>query len=407
MNSQSKGYAIVLYLIWPFSALGIGLKNFDSNFGRNLLIALFAFLGFTAIDAGDLEHYAARYYELRNFSFSELINLLLKFNVNRLFTDITAVVFSIFNNHHIYFAFLFGLFGYMLIHSLNILRLQVLKKSNKIILICFFTFATFYSIAAIFNLAFFTGGIYFLLIILKYIFYGEKKKYLILLLLTPIFHFGLTILLLIPVFYYLFKQRTNIYLIILLVFTSIPQSFITNFIESNLVKEDTVLEDRFNAYASDEGLEHMSARYKEQYDKGNSNDRILVDTRNLAHKFAVPILLLFLYANVRKVNNDKILLNLLNFSIAFAAITQLMLNISQGERFYLISGFITLSLLVYWVQRYEFRNFTFTPLLFISIPLILLYNLVSLIISKDFISLDFILSNVPILMYQMMFGATT
>ena len=104
MNKQSRAYAIILYLIWPFSAVFIGIKNFNSTFGRNLLVAAFAFLGFTASESGDLERYADRYYDISSYKLLEVVDLFLNIQVGKFFNDITAVLFAVFNNHHIYFA---------------------------------------------------------------------------------------------------------------------------------------------------------------------------------------------------------------------------------------------------------------------------------------------------------------
>src|SRR5690606_36613203 len=98
MNNYSKGVSIILYLLWPFSAVIIGIKNFDSSFGRKLLIAAFAFLGYTAIDFGDLAKYALYYYEATDKKLDTLFDLFLNLQIGKFFNDFTAILFSIFDN---------------------------------------------------------------------------------------------------------------------------------------------------------------------------------------------------------------------------------------------------------------------------------------------------------------------
>src|SRR5690554_5161997 len=140
MGKQSKAYSILLYIIWPFSAIMIGVKNFDSAFGRRLLLAAFVYLGYTAEDVGDLERYAQGYYEATNRSLNELFDLFLNLQIGKLFTDFSAIILSGFGSHHVYFAFLFGFYGFFLINSINLIRVRILKESGFSVIIGFIAF---------------------------------------------------------------------------------------------------------------------------------------------------------------------------------------------------------------------------------------------------------------------------
>lgn len=401
MNNQSKAVSIILYLIWPFSAIIIGIKNFDSAFGRKLLIAAFVFLGYVAIDSGDLERYAAKYYEISNHRLDNLIELFINLQISKFFNDFTAILFSPFDNHHLYFAFLFGFYGYFLINAINLIRISILKKAGFPVLIGFVTFAFFYSVLTVFNYAFYTGAIYFLYFLLKIILSKRKKRHFFFIALTPLFHMGLVPLLLVPIFYIAFQQRTILYILVLIIFTILSQSFIVQNIEARLENSDTILEKRYHAYASDEGRDRMETRYAEGYQSGNFNYRFFRDVREVTNKIAIPLLLLFLYINKKKITNAS-LLDLFNISIACMAITNLMLNISQGERFFFISGFMVLGAYVYYIQTTHYSYLKFKSLLFISLPFILLNNTVSLVIIKNLISSDFLLNNFPFMFFRLL-----
>ncbi|MCX7548861.1 EpsG family protein [Xanthomarina sp. F1114] len=403
MNNQTKGFSIILYLIWPISAIFIGLRNFDCRFGRNLLVASFTFLGYTADDTGDLERYASQYYEASNNKLDYILDLFLNLQIGKFFNDFSAIIFSIFDNHHIYFAFLFGVFGYFLVNAINLLRINISSKSKLPVLVGFIAFASFYSILTIFNYAFYMGGIYFLYFLLKIIFSNHnKRKYYILICLAPLFHIGLIPALLVPFFYAIFKQRTLFYILLLVVSTSLSQSFLVNKVESGLVDSDNILDDKFRSYGSEAGRERLEDRYAGGYESGNFNYRISRDSKKWANTIGIPLLLLFLFINRKKLKEDKESLDLFNVSIACLSITSLMLNISQGERFYNISGFMVIAAYAYYIQKMSYNSLKFRSLLFISVPLIIFANILSFIMAKNFISPDFYLSNYPIKLFELL-----
>jgi hypothetical protein len=401
MDKQYKAYSILLYIIWPFSALFIGIRNFDFAFGRKLLIAVFVFLGYTTLESGDLERYAKHYYEVSEMSFNEIIKLFLNLKVSKLFNDVTAIVFSPFDNHHIYFSFLFGVYGYLLVNTINFLRMRLLRKATPPVLISFIAFAFFYSVLTVFNYAFYTGAIYFLFFLIKIVLHKQKTSY-FLILFAPLFHVALAPLLLIPLFYFVFKQRTNLYILVLLVFTFVSQTVLINNLSTYLVDSDTVLENKYNAYASEVGKERMDLKYSEGLQQGNTNYRLFRDIRNVSNRFAIPLLLIVLYFNRKKFKKDENLLNLFNISIGCLSITQLMLNISQGERFYFISGFMALATFTYFTQKFHFLSLRFKFPLYAIIVCVLLNDMVSIVMVKNLISSDFLLSNFPYLILKLL-----
>lgn len=402
MDNKSKALSLILYLIWPFSAVVIGVKNFDSSFGRKLLIASFVFLGFTALDTGDLERYASQYYRVSDNKLRDVVDLLMNFQIGKFFTDFMAIVFSVFNNHHVYFAFLFGFYGYFLINAINLLRVKVIKHSNPYLIVSFATFTLFFSVSNIFNYAFYMGAVYFLYFLLQIVFNENNRKYYFFIFLTPLFHIGLIPILIVPISFLIFKQRTYLYIILLIVFTIIPQSLFNSTIGTNLEGSDNVFEQKFNAYGSEDGKEKMDTRYIDAYSSGNMNYKITRDIKEIVNRIAIPILLLFLYVNKKRLKVDNIVYNLFHISIACMAVTNMMLNISQGVRFYAISGFMVLATCLYYLQKYNYSNLKLKPLFHLMIPIIFFSSLVSLIFVKFLVSGDFFLSNFPYLLFTLL-----
>jgi hypothetical protein len=400
MNNQVKAYSILLFILWPFSAVLIGIRYFDFKFARNLIIASFLFLGFTADQSGDLEFYAAQLYISSIDNIYILFNQLVHLKASKFFTDFSSIIFSVFNSHQIYFSFLFGLFGYFLVNSINILRIKKISKSNFTSIFYFLTFAFFYSIVNIFNYAFYMGAIYFLFYILKFIFSEKKSKYLFFIFLTPLFHIGLAPMLIIPFCIYLFKQNTKWYILLLILSTTLSQTFLITNLESGISESETVLNEKFKSYASSEGQESLELRYSEGYKAGNLNYKLSRTSKELVNYFAIPLILLFLYLNKKIITRDKISLDLFNISIACLSITSLMLNISQGNRFFNISGFMILAAFIYVAQKFKLSSFKYKILIYLGVPVVLLTNIISLIMAKNFIGIEFVFSNFPIQFYE-------
>ena len=400
MANRNKAYSIILYLIWPFSALILGIKNFDSRFGRNLLVAFFGFLGFTASQLGDLQRYAQDYYKMSKLSFGQIFDTFASLQMNKFFNNLAAVVFSVFNNYHVYFAFLFLVYGYFLISSLNFFRVKVLKKTKLNVVVSFIAFALFYSVLTVANYAFYTGGIYFIYCLLHIIFDRNKTRYYFAILLTPLFHLGLSPLLLVPVFYFLFKKKTEFYLIALIVFTVISRSFLIGEIGNKLSGSNNVLETRYKYYASDQGREFMDTHYAEGYKKSNDKNKVFINLRNFVNQICLPLLLFLLLLLKPSFRKNPVLVDLLNLSIGCLSITQIMLNISQGDRFYFISGFMILGLFMYYVQTVTYKHLKFKYLFELLIIVILLEGIISLIIARGITDADTYLSNFLILMFK-------
>jgi hypothetical protein len=191
------------------------------------------------------------------------------------------------------------------------------------------------------------------------------------------------------------------YIVLLIIFTVLSQSFLISTIGSKLIGSDNVLENKYNAYASEKGQDRMDTRYSEGYQSGNNNYRLLRNVREVANKIAIPLLLFVLYMNRKKFTTDKIILDLFNISIACLAVTNLMLNISQGERFYYFNGFMALAAFVYFIQKVGWNSLRFRYLLYLIIPSILLNNLLSLILVKNLVSSDFLISNFPLELFRL------
>jgi hypothetical protein len=129
-----------------------------------------------------------------------------------------------------------------------------------------------------------------------------------------------------------------------------------------------------------EGIEH------------NIKLRILNITRELIQYVFLPLSLLLIWLNRKTLLNDKVSLLLLNAALATWTISNLMLNISQGERFLVIHTFLIFGLCIYLYQTVKLPLLVSRYFLVIT-PFLLLYGIGSLYASNKLISISFFVSN--------------
>jgi hypothetical protein len=397
MDKQSKAYLLLLYIIWPVSTFYFAIKFFDFKFGRKLLVLLYGFLGFTALSFGDLNRYEREFYLKKGLSFSSTFETLISLQENKFYNSFLSIFSGIFfETHHYYFSLLFMVYGFFLVHILYVFKVVRITKLSKFGLLFFLGILMWFLIRPLPNLAFYTGGLFVVYNLICY-FKTKAKKYLFLILLVPIFHIGLTIFIILPVLLLIFKNRVWFYVLFVFFSLGLGQSSIVgvlgNLAESN---SGTVLESKYNAYASEEGQEHMEKRYEENSLNYNGKLKLLLNLQNAILYIFVPIGMVILFLQRKQLLMASETLLLYNIVLSCWGVSNLMLNISQGERFLMIFSFIAAGLFFYvYLTTSQVRlNKYFNLFLTIFVPVLFIYSLMALIASHFIISPEFFLSNV-------------
>jgi len=342
-KSKRIGYYLV-FLFWPFGALGLALKKFRSPIGRILFVLIISFLGYTAASEGDLKRYEGLFYASQDASILELLKSYVEFKNADIYVNLLANLSShVFRSHHAFFAILFGVFAYFYSGVLlNILKMKPRQFTIKL-LILFLGFALYYSIRSIISIRFYTGALFFLYLMTSYILTNDKK-FLYLTLLSPLFHFALAVILIIVPMFLLFNRRPLIVLLMLIISFAINESaVIANFESLALLNRDTVVESRINTYASAKGKARLDERYAQGYLKYNWKMKALgLLGDSIFYLANISIFLIFFLK--RNFINDRTLRSMFILSMLVLSVTNIMLNISNGNRFSVIFIFTFLGL---------------------------------------------------------------
>lgn len=396
MDKQSKAYLLLLYLIWPFSTIYLAIRFFDYKFGRRMVILLYGFLGFTALSFGDLDRYEREFYLKKSESFLTTVQTLISLQENKFYNSFLSIFSGIFfQTHHYYFAILFMVYGFFLVNTLDVFKAIRLSKLNKFGLIFFLGMFMYFLIRPLPNLAFYTGGLFVVFNLANY-YKTRAKKYLFFIFFVPLFHIGLTIFVILPIMLLVFKNRVWFYVLFVVFSLGLGQSNVVgvlgNLAESN---SGTVLESKYNAYASEEGQESLEKRYAENAVNYNGKLKLLLDIQQAIWYFFVPLGMLILFLQRKQLLIASEILPLYNMALACWGVSNLMLNISQGERFLFLFSFVAIGLffIVYVKTRITLMSRAFNLFLTIFVPTLFVYALMALIASHFMISPEFFVSN--------------
>ena len=361
-----------------------------------MLILLYGFLGFTALSFGDLDRYEREFYLKKTVSFSSAIETLVSLQENKFYNSVVSIFSGVFfETHHYYFAIIFMIYGFFLVNTLDVFKPIKLTKLNNFGLIFFLGLFIYFLIRPLPNLAFYTGGLFVVYNLANY-YKTRAKKYLFFIFFFFLFHIGLTIFVILPIMLLVFKNRVWFYVLFVIFSLGLGQSNVVgvlgNLAESN---SGTVLESKYNAYASEKGQESLEKRYAENGEKYNGKLKLLLDIQQAIWYFFVPLGMLILFLQRKQLLIASEILPLYNMALACWGVSNLMLNISQGERFLALFSFVAIGLffIVYVKTRITLMSRAFNLFLTIFVPTLFVYALMALIASHFMISLEFFGSN--------------
>lgn len=391
-------YEITALVFFPFIIfISQLLDKKKSKLLSAAAVALIVFIGFITVPTGDLENYAADYTKSSRESLIDLIYELFSLNEGKFFIKASAIIFSFFfESYHYYFAFLFFVFGYFFVQTLTLVYRQseVLFLGNwrNYLFVCA---ALFFSLRNVLSLPFYIGVIYILWNLYSYNL-TQRKIYLFYLLLTPLFHIA-HLLSLIPILlFYLVRSRKWICFYIAILSFVIPKGSITGalsgFVEQS---ESTLMTQKFDTYASEDGSARLTKRYELGRQNSNIKLKALLTLRDLIFEFLMPLLLgLISWYYLKQNSISTRIYYLINLALLFFALSNLISEISNASRYQiffsmlvLFSLFDILSASISTIFKFWIKS---------NIVVFLIYGIMSLYACNEFIPVKIFFSNIPI-----------
>lgn len=394
IQQRNKIISYGLLLVAPFFSSLLAIRQWKTPYAKNRLIGVIVFIGMTALPEGDLEYYQAYYYYNANQSLETMWYNLVSLKEGKFYVGFLSFLFGLFFQHHtIYFGFLYFIFGYYLINFVFLVY-----EYNKGIVstrwggFLFVSFALFFSIRNSVNLAFYTGAIFILYYLAKSILLSNTKL-LLPILLAPLFHFALAIIFLPIVLFLFLKSKTYVCIMLVLLSYAIPQTVVTGvFGDLASDNKDTLVENKYKGYASEDGMERLNKRYEEGALSGNFKLTLLNNIREIIFNYLLNISLVLLLFYHKKFAKDLTLLNLYNLILLLWSVSNVMLNISNGNRYQIFHLTLSVLFLILFYQSQIKSNFKkiYYAIVF---PILFIFGIMNLYASNKFISTNFFVSN--------------
>lgn len=268
----------------------------------------------------------------------------------------TAKIFTIFTtDRHILCALYYMIFCTLFIACLDvILRYYTIKRQNLrslFLLICVFLIEPYYNFNSI---RFSTATLFYTWCLLK-LYLENDRRFLYLIILTPIIHFGYLIMVPVPFIHKFVKDRIKIAWVILILSFIISGSstsyFINNYVEFHF---SGGIAESVSTYASEEGLATMTERYQDLSDSGNANrafSRMIVTLRDYGIMIGAILLSYLCY---KRKDEDSI--RLMTLIILMFSMANIASSADNGDRFIFTTDVFVIYYLFYLVYKDKKEN---------------------------------------------------
>jgi EpsG family len=378
--------SIILFLIWPFFALSFAIRNYKSEWAKNIIWLFVIFHGYTltihsetAEGSIDANRYKLQLAEMhgQELSFDNFTASLYSEDTQYLDVFQPAVIFlvsRVTGNHHILFA-IFGLiFGFF--YSRNIWYLidkagRGMKSVNIPIILTFAFIVGFWEIN---GFRFWTATLVFFYGVLPYLFEG-KKKYLIFSFLSIFIHFSYLFPIVILLIYLVAGRRANIYFALFIASMFIKElnlSTIGDYLSNNLPE---IFLPRVKGYTSEDYANEIADTYL-------TANWYAVIYRDILKWVIVAFMTVVFFKGKKFIDNNKNFDSVFSFTLLLYAIANIFSLVPSGGRFLYLANLCAFAFILLYVQ--------FAPdlkiikkLITLSVPALILYCIVSVRIAFD------------------------
>jgi len=392
---QNKITAYILFFIWPVFGLLFAIVNFRASYSKNIVWFFCAFFGYTFIATEgwdiDANRYKENFLELAERQDESAKDLFLEAYVGKgiyaspdfYLHGLTVVVSRFTGSFKIYFAVVGFIFGYFFSRNVFFL-IDHIKDDRLLILSVLFIITIGFVIPfwSINGFRFRTAAHIFIFGALR-VLIKKRYRYLALVAITPLVHFSMAFAILVFGIYYLVGNRIYLYMFGLLVsmlFINVDPAVVNQ----NSELAPIFLQNRIRGYSSED---YVSGRIELR----NTQNWYVVG-HQIALNMVLYLMIFLLWFKRKKWMNKKAILSLFSFAILFLALSNVFSLVPSMDRFLLVATIFCLISIVYIIQYLDMRRY-FSKLFMVCFPLILLFLIVEVRISFDFIGLNTLFLN--------------
>lgn len=375
----------LIFLIWPLGALMQAVNHLESKWSRNVIWAFCGYFGFTMVttsQGADVDRYRSTlaFMHQQHLSLDSLLGML--YSQTTAFVDvvqpfITFAVARFTGDPRILFL-VFGLvFGYFYSRNIEYIGSMIETEHRRWSLYLLVLFAFLVPIWEINGFRFWTAAQVFVFGALPYLIERNKAS-LVWTWLSVFVHFSFIVPAAVLTAYALGGSRLNIYFILFLLSFTISELNLGALRHTLASYAPHFLIPRVNSY--------FNSRYAEAISTQLLSSNWYAQWYVSAMKYGLDALLTFAFLSRRRLILERDdMTRLLSFTFLFSAFANLASLVPSGGRFLTVSFFFSLGFLLLATQD-ERVMVRLKPLLALTVPLCLLFVVVTVRIGFDFIS---------------------
>jgi hypothetical protein len=392
INRRNEALYYLSFIVWPFGVLLAALRNWDRPWSKNVFWLFCIYFGFTFIIAkeggADSDRYAQLFIQYAHSdmnltklwssfysvaaNFVDIASPLITFLVSRV-TDSPKILFTV-------FALIFGYF-----HSRNIWYVlgQINGEITAIILLFTLTFALFNPIWNINGFRMWIAAQIFLFGTLPYLLERNSKK-LFWSVSSVLFHFSFLLPVSILLLFIFLKNRINIY-IGFFVLSSFIKEINLQSVQSALSFLPDIFQQRVTAYTN--------LDYAESLKVASQSLNWYIPFSYLGIRWITYIMTLFIYFFCRKfLKSRQELMTLFCFSLLLYGFANIYSLVPSGGRFLIVADTFMFAFFIIFISiSPKIRGLGLITVL--SIPMLLLFCIVTIRSGMDFYGLTTIIGN--------------
>jgi hypothetical protein len=397
IEKATKHNALVYigFLLWPFMALVYALFNYRAAYTRNIIWLFCAFFGYTFVitpgEDMDAARYKNRLEHLHRDRHQPYIDLLIDPYVGKgiyggtdIYGQFVTLTVSRFTDD---FRILFGLVGFVFgyFYASNICYILPWLKERKLNSLGILMLVVLVLVIPYWNIngyRFYTATHIFIFALLRVLVEG-KRRYNLLILITPLVHGSFVLAATCAFVYQLFGNRYHIYFALLLLFSlsfGIDPSFIYK--NSDLAPE----------FAQNKVAGYTRASYIKLTQGLAVGQNWYVEGHNFALKLVTYIFVGFIWLKRKTLLQDRISLHLYSCSLLMLSVAAFISTIPSGTRFFFVSLQLFAVLLLYVAQQNLAQNWVRWLTIGLCGP-VFMYALVEIRIGFDVTGLNTIFLN--------------
>ena len=396
-----------LFLLFPFLAGVVAIKNYKASWAKNIIWAFIVFYGFTISisnesskndKTADINRYAMQVKDLykTDLKFQDVVKLYQDNEDIDILKLTIAIVISRVTDSPQVLAGVFGLiFGFFFSRNIWFVIERINGKMKPVVLLLLIAYVLVDPFWNINGFRFHTATQVFIYGLLPFIFEG-KKKGIFTSALSILVHFSFMLPLGILILYSFFGNRTMIYFIFFL--ASIVNSGINIEALNNFISENVpgAVADRTATYRNEVKVDEFRSGIEDS-DATPVNWYMRLYTMALQWPLIVFLSILFFKRKKMALVNKRFMSSL-SFTLLFFGVANIMASLPSGGRFLAIAALSALPLIIFYIQDIPNEKYL-TNKVMIASPALLLFIIVSIRIGFLTISVNTLIGNPLVVMF--------